>query len=78
MPLVRMTRSVGCEDLPSRRGAEVQLTAERAQQVVAAGWGVIVRSRAPETPEGRRVEGLETADRSAPRRKVQRKTTPAE
>lgn len=51
MPLVRMIVSVGCDDLPSRPGAEVELSAKRAQQVVNAGWGELVRSRRPETPE---------------------------
>jgi len=53
MPLVRMRVSVACDDLPSRPGAEVMLSPERAQQVVLAGWGEYVRDTAAEVPERR-------------------------
>lgn len=69
MPIVRMTVSVGCEDLPSRPGEEVRLSPERAQQVVRAGWGEIVRERAPETPEGRARDPETAVRRTRQRRK---------
>lgn len=53
MPLVRMKVSVACEDLPSRKGATVHLPAERAQQVVRAGWGEYVRGPEAVVPERR-------------------------
>jgi len=71
MPLVRLTRSVSAADLPGRRGAEVHLSPARAQQVVANGWGVIVRGEAPESPEARATEPEKatTARRTTRRRK---------
>lgn len=60
MPLVRMTTSVACDDLPGVAGEEVTLPPERAQQVVAAGWGELVREDRAERPE-RPEQGFETA-----------------
>lgn len=75
MPLVRMVTSVAGVDFDFHAGDEVDLPAERAQQAVAAGWGELVRSRAPETPEraaGGRGSSVETTDRQRTRR-VQRR-----
>lgn len=63
MPRVRMSTSVAGEDFAYSAGEEVDMSPERAQQAVAAGWGELVRevpatpegrATAPETPEGRR------------------------
>lgn len=82
MPLVRMITSVGCSDLPSQPGEEVQLSPERAKQVVAAGWGEIVRDHKPETPEGRTarpettdVRVTDSGAEQTSRRQVRRKTS---
>lgn len=61
MPPVRMSTAVAGVDFSWSPGEVVQLPAERAAQVVAAGWGELVRGEAAETPEGRTAE-LETAE----------------
>lgn len=75
MPLVRMVTSVAGVDFDFHAGDEVDLPAERAQQAVAAGWGELVRSRAPETPERAseaRTGAPETTDRQRTRRVTRR------
>ena len=72
MPLVRMTTSVGCADLPSAPGAVVELSPRRARQVVDAGWGVIVRDAPAEIPEDR-ARRIETTDEAGSARRAGRR-----
>lgn len=65
MPLVRMKRSVACDDLPPVPGREVMLSPERAQQVVRAGWGEYVREHGAEVPERRVPRPERAVDRPA-------------
>lgn len=74
MPRVRVMTSVASADFAYGAGDEVDMPVERAQEFLRAGWGVLVREEAPETPEepaGRAVPGPETPE-GAPRRAVRR------
>jgi hypothetical protein len=65
MPRVRMSTSIAGEGFAYSFGEEVDMPAERAQQMVTAGWAELVRSEKPEAPErprGRRVARPETPE----------------
>lgn len=68
MPTILMRTAVADGDFAAQAGEEVQVSAERAQAWVGAGFCELVRSHAPETPEGRspgagRPEGAQSRKR---------------
>lgn len=69
MPLVRFSTSVAGPDFAYGDGDEVELPPDKAQQAVAAGWGELVRGRAPETPESRG-RAAETPEGARPTRRT--------
>lgn len=71
MPTVRFVTSVAGVDFEAHTGDEVEMSPERAQQAVAAGWGELVRGRPVETPEAR-AAAPETPEGARQRRSTRR------
>ena len=53
MPRVEIRASVASADYVYQEGETVEVTGERAAELVKRGYGVLVRGQAPETPESR-------------------------
>jgi hypothetical protein len=62
VPRVQIRKSVASAEYVYQEGETVEVTGERATELVSRGYGELVRGEAPETPETAAVRRPETPE----------------